>query len=60
MNIIIVTSGFWWENLRERGQLEDLDFLKLKDATPLYFNIEVYVFTSITQQNSLKYHNILF
>jgi len=34
----------------------------LMDAIPLCFNIEVhtYVFTSITQQNSLKYHYILF
>jgi len=33
----------------------DLSLIYLLDAIPLCFNIEVYVFTSITQQKLLKY-----
>jgi hypothetical protein len=32
-----------------------LSLIYLMEAIPLYFNIEVYVFTSITQQKLLKY-----
>jgi hypothetical protein len=31
------------------------NFIYLMDAIPLCFNIEVYVFTSIAQEKSLKY-----